>query len=89
MTISQFAQIIATIGMTYGGSCISWGRSQNRNDDLSGHSDSFHLSWLAVDLYFDNQAEAILAKKHAERQGLWCKWNGVRTVHIQALHPPE
>lgn len=89
MTISQFAQLVATIGMTYGGTCISWGRSTEHNLDVGGHADSFHLCWLAADVTFDERSEAVLAKRHAERQGLWCKENGAQTLHIQALHPPE
>jgi hypothetical protein len=75
--------------MRYQGSCISWGRSVSHNLSVGGHDDSFHLTWLAADLVFDDREYAEQALKHAERQGLWCKWNGDLTLHIQALHPAD
>ena len=91
MTVSEFAQHMVTIGMRYGGSCVSWGRSGKRNFAKKGHPDSFHMTWLAADVVFDSRRQAELAWEAATRQGIWCKWNGdvktSETIHFQALHP--
>jgi hypothetical protein len=80
MNIDNFCNIIATGGMRYNGSCISWGRSVQHNHDEGGHENSFHLSWLAADVFFDTIDESKQAERFYKRMGLWVKRNGAQTA---------
>lgn len=89
MTVGQFAEIVANGGQRYGGSCISWGRSEKHNSAIvpPGHEDSFHMLWLAADLLFDTRRQCALAERFYKRSGLSVKKNGEKTLHVQALAP--
>ena len=88
MDVGTFAAILAVGGMRYNGSCISWGRSHSRNSDVGGHSDSFHMLWLAADLTFDSVDDKNKAARYYRRMGLHTKDNSDHTLHIQVV-PPE
>ena len=87
MTVSEFAAHIHTIGLRYNGSVISWGRSRARNQQVQGHEDSLHLSWLACDMVFDTVWGAEQSRLMAPRLGLFWKSNGELSTHFQALKP--
>lgn len=87
MTFNEFCDHVRTGGMRYGGSCISWGRSAKRNAAVDGHADSFHLTWLAADVVFDDEAGKEGCWKFWNRNGLSVKENGDLTLHVQALKP--
>jgi len=87
VTVGDYATIVATGGLRYGGSSISGGRSLKRNTLVGGHPDSFHMLWLANDLVFDTTDGMDRAEKFYRRMGLHTKRNGVRTLHIQVVSP--
>lgn len=88
MTREEFLGHVATIGMAYGGSVISWGRSRLHNENVGGHPNSFHIIFEAADMVFDTFSGMSSANTYARRQGLHYKKNGVKTMHYQIL-PPE
>ena len=87
--LADFAAQIESVRARYGGSIISWGRSEKHNKEVGGHEDSFHLIGLAVDIFFDTQKGIQQATKLFRRLGLWTKKNGDLTLHVQALHPED
>jgi len=87
MTFTDYADIVRTGGMRYGGSVISWGRSPKRNTMVGGHKDSFHMSWLATDIVFDDILGMDSATKFYQRMGLHTKKNGPLTLHVQVVPP--
>lgn len=87
MDFLTFADHVRTGGVRYSGSVISWGRSQKRNEEVGGHPDSFHMSWLAADVVFDEPAGMNLCWKFWVRMGLHVKKNGEKTLHVQVVPP--
>lgn len=87
-TIGKFCEIVATGGLRYGGSVISWGRTRKRQgllkaQGLKPHPDSFHLLWLAADIVFDDAEGADGAERYYERQGLQVVRKSPDTLHVE------
>ncbi len=87
MTFTDFCQHVRDAGMRYGGSVISWGRSEKRNKAVGGHVRSFHMLWLAADIVFDTVKGMTDARAHLQRMGLHTKENGKKTLHVQVVPP--
>ena len=75
------------MGMRFGGSAISWGRSELRNEKVGGHDRSLHITWEAVDVVFDTFEGMRMACTYARRAGIHMKKNGEKTMHYQIVAP--
>jgi uncharacterized protein YcbK (DUF882 family) len=87
MTKGNFYEIVEAGRARYGGSIISGGRSMERNRNVDGHPDSFHLMGLAFDIVFDTVEGLKACARYYKRSGLHTKLNGRLTLHVQ-VYPP-
>jgi hypothetical protein len=70
VTVGEFAERIAFVGILTGFSVTSWGRSLKHNQAVGGVEDSFHPLWLAVDGNLDDRADLPRLKAWCTRCGL-------------------
>lgn len=71
MTPLDVAAAAIQLGSRFGGSVTSWGRSVHRNRVVGGHPKSYHLSWQAFDLVYDEEPpEVATLATYAARLGL-------------------
>ena len=70
VNVGDFALAVYRYGKSTGGSVTSWGRTLKRNRKVGGVPNSYHLTWKAVDIVYDQRPPATEAKKAAAAQGL-------------------
>ena len=88
-TVGHFAETIETGRARYAGNISNWGREPDHNRSVGGHRDSQHLMGLAVDMWFHNTINSVLAADFYKRQGLWVKFirDDKLSIHVQVLDP--
>lgn len=84
MDPAAFWTAIITIGLATRGSVTSWLRSDRHNAAVGGAQGSLHTIGLAVDMIFDEPADALRAAIYFRRAGAHVLDEG-NHLHVQAL----
>jgi hypothetical protein len=73
MTRAEFNEAASAYCLRMGASVSGGGRTRARNEAVGGHPQSYHLSFKAVDVVYDDPAPAASVRKHAaKKEGLRC-----------------
>lgn len=88
MTVGEFTGRIYVLGVTFGFSVTSWGRTVARNVAVGGHPESYHKRWLAVDAVLDDPSDVAGLRRVSALLGLEVIDEGDH-VHIEPAGPRE
>jgi len=76
-------RIVIPLALKYDGSCHSFGRTPEYNDDLPGASkDSYHQIWAAMDIHFPTQDKKTAFAQACRAKGLDVDVK-TNTVHVE------
>lgn len=70
MTLGDFAAAVRAYSRETTGSVTSWGRTVAHNKKVGGVATSRHLTFMAVDITYDDKPELDQAVSRAARHGL-------------------
>ena len=84
MTPLDFASSLMGYCYATGASVTSWGRTAQRNAQVGGHENSWHLVWMGADVAYDVKPSLAKARKAASRFRLIV----VRESDHDHLQPP-
>jgi hypothetical protein len=70
MSVSEFAEKVARIGLACGFSVTSWGRSATHNAKVGGLDGSYHRLWMAVDGILDQPSDKAEFVHWCRREGI-------------------
>ena len=78
----EFGERCMLVCLKWRASVTSWGRTEARNQFVHGVSGSYHLNWLGMDVYLDDQKKNLDFEKDCAIFGLTALYE-VDHYHLQ------